>query len=59
MSFDLDKIQEMWEKDAFKIDMDNLHINLLIISHHFTQNTKFIMLYGEENRTTKKKYKAR
>ena len=25
MSFDLDKIQEMWEKDA-KIDMDNLHI---------------------------------
>jgi len=24
MSFDLDKIQEMWEKDS-KIDMDNLH----------------------------------
>ena len=45
MSFDLDKIQEMWEKDA-KIDMDNLHIESTNIPH-FTQNTsKYIIPYS-------------
>lgn len=42
MSIDLDKIQEMWEKDA-KIDPDNLHTESLSIS---ILHAKYFDLYN-------------
>ena len=42
MSFDLDKIQEMWEGDS-KIDVDNLHTESLNIP---TLHSKYYQIYN-------------
>ena len=42
MTFDLDTIQEMWEKDA-KIDRDNLHDESLIIP---SLHAKYFQIYN-------------
>ena len=58
---DLDKLQEMWEKDS-KIDMDNLHtestsIPTLHAKYFDLYNTLFLLRKKAEQQ--RKKYKTR
>ncbi len=50
MSFDLESIQEMWEKDS-KIDLDNLHTESLNIP---VLHAKYFDLYNTTNLLRKK-----
>ena len=61
MTFDLDTIQEMWEKDA-KIDRDNLHdesLNIPSLHAKYFQIYNTIFLLKKKSRATEKKYKTR
>ena len=61
MTFDLDTIQEMWEKDA-KIDRDNLHdesLNIPSLHAKYFQIYNTIFLLRKKSRATEKKYKTR
>ena len=60
MTFDLDTIQEMWEKDA-KIDRDNLHdesMHIPSLHAKYFQIYNTIFLLRKKSRATKKKYKT-
>ena len=52
MIFDLDKIQEMWTKDA-KIDMDNLHTESTNIP---SLHAKYFEIYNNIYLTRKKDF---
>ena len=61
MTFDLDTIQEMWEKDA-KIDRDNLHdesLNIPSLHAKYFQIYNTIFLLRKKSRATEKEYKTR
>ena len=54
---DLDKLQEMWEKDS-KIDMDNLHTestNVPTLHAKYFEMYNTIFLLRKESRAAKKK----
>ena len=61
MSIDLEKIQEMWEKDA-KIDPDNLHtesLNIPVLHAKYFDLYNTIVLFKKKSRATKEKYSSR
>ena len=58
MTFDLETIQEMWEKDA-KIDRDNLHdesLNIPSLHAKIFSNIQYDIFIKKESRTTEKEY---